>query len=146
MLLNLFTNIKIVYNKVNKWVIFMYNDTNTNKIGKMIKRERSRLGLTQAELGKKINVSKQTISNWENGNRIPDTFSLEKLSKIFGVTVDYLLGNEETDMERLEKNLQALDPRIQQAYRSLQKMDEEDLNFTLELIKMIENKNKNKKG
>lgn len=113
-----------------------------NKIGKAIKKERIKLGLTQSELGDILNVSKQTVSNWENGNRTPDTTTLEKLAQLFHVSVDYILGREKTDMERLEENLARLDPRIQQAYRSLQSMDEEDLAMTLELIKVIESKKK----
>ena len=121
----------------------MSNILNTNnKIGKAIKKERLKLGLTQSELGDILNVSKQTVSNWENGNRTPDTTTLEKLAQLFHVSVDYILGREKTDMERLEENLARLDPRIQQAYRSLQSMDEEDLAMTLELIKVIEAKKK----
>lgn len=48
--------------------------------------------MTQAELAKKINVAKSTISMWEKGVRSPDTTTLGKLADIFHVSTDYLLG------------------------------------------------------
>ena len=56
-----------------------------------IKNERLTKGLNQPELAKILNVTKQTVSNWENGNRIPDTITLVKLADYFNVTTDYLL-------------------------------------------------------
>ncbi|MFL8711280.1 helix-turn-helix domain-containing protein [Clostridioides sp. GD02377] len=57
-----------------------------------IKEERLKLGLNQVELAKKFNVTKQTVSNWESGNRIPDTLILTKLADFFCISVDSLLG------------------------------------------------------
>ena len=63
-----------------------------NKIGKFITEERKKQKLTQAKLAEKIFVSEKTISKWENGNGIPDTKSLELLSKIFEVSLNELLN------------------------------------------------------
>lgn len=63
-------------------------DTIKNKI----KEQRLLLELNQEELGKRLNVSKQTISGWENGYRTPDLDMIDKLSNFFGCTTDYLLG------------------------------------------------------
>lgn len=59
---------------------------------------RESFGLSQVDLAKKMNVSKQCISNWENDNVQPSIEMLEKLSDFFRVTTDYLLGRtaEET--------------------------------------------------
>ncbi|EKN42875.1 DNA-binding protein [Clostridium botulinum CFSAN001627] len=46
-------------------------------------------------MAKFLNVSKQTVSNWENGNRIPDTLTLSKLADFFNCSVDYILGRSE---------------------------------------------------
>lgn len=48
--------------------------------------------MSQVELAKKLNVTKQSVSNWENDNIQPSIEMLVKLSKIFGVPTDYLLG------------------------------------------------------
>ena len=54
-----------------------------------IRKERK---LTQKELGRLIGAAQNTICNWENAKREPDQESLSKMSKLFGVSVDNLLG------------------------------------------------------
>ena len=54
-------------------------------------RLRLAAGLTQAELGEKLNYSDKSISKWERGDAVPDVFVLKQAAEIFGVTVDYLL-------------------------------------------------------
>lgn len=63
-------------------------------IGRLIKELRIDMKLTQTELAKKLNTTQDTISLWELGKSYPDIFSLVKLSKIFNVSTDYLLGLE----------------------------------------------------
>lgn len=63
-------------------------------IGKLIKELRIEMKITQTELAKKLNTTQDTISLWELGKSYPDIFSLVKLSKIFNVSTDYLLGLE----------------------------------------------------
>ena len=57
-----------------------------------IKELRQAGGWNQVDLAKKLNVTKQTISNWENDNIQPSIEMLMRLSKIFNVSTDYLLG------------------------------------------------------
>lgn len=52
-------------------------------------------GFTQVALAKKLGVSKQAISNWENDNIQPSIEMLIRLADVFGVTTDYLLGRED---------------------------------------------------
>lgn len=56
---------------------------------------RTGAGLTQAELGSKLNYSDKTISKWERGEAIPDAYVLTQIAAIFGVTVDYLLSSHD---------------------------------------------------
>ena len=56
---------------------------------------RSGAGLTQAELGEKLNYSDKTISKWERGEAIPDAYVLTQMAEIFGVSVDYLLSSHD---------------------------------------------------
>ena len=51
-------------------------------------------GLSQEEIGEKINVSRQTISKWENGQTTPELEKLIELSKIFDIPIDELIGND----------------------------------------------------
>ena len=48
-------------------------------------------GMTQAELGEKLNYSDKSISKWERGDVTTDVFVLMQIAEIFGVDVDYLL-------------------------------------------------------
>lgn len=57
-------------------------------------------GLTLEEVGKEINVSNQTISNWEKGKTQPDIQSLIHLADLFHVTIDYLVERED-DIQNL---------------------------------------------
>ena len=53
---------------------------------------RSAKRMSQVELARMLGVSKQSVSNWENDNIQPSIEMLIKLSKVFSVSTDYLLG------------------------------------------------------
>lgn len=57
-----------------------------------IKELRTSLGLNQIQFGRKLFVTKQCISNWENGNIQPSIDMLIKISQTFSVSADYLLA------------------------------------------------------
>lgn len=63
-----------------------------------IKELRKAFGVSQVELAKALNVSKQCVSNWENDNVLPSIEMLVKLAEYFNVTTDYLLCLENKDM------------------------------------------------
>ena len=57
-------------------------------ISKQIKKYRLNSKLSQEDLAEKVFVTRQTISNWENGKNYPDINSLVLLSTLFGVSLD----------------------------------------------------------
>ena len=61
-------------------------------LGQRIREMRSACGWSQVDLAKKLSVTKQTVSNWENDNIQPSIEMLVRLSDVFGVNTDYLLG------------------------------------------------------
>ena len=61
-------------------------------LGAKIFELRTSFGWTQVQLAQKLNITKQTVSNWENDNIQPSIDMLVKLSKVFNVSTDYLLG------------------------------------------------------
>ena len=63
-------------------------------LNERIKELRLANNLTQVELAKDLNVTKQCVSNWENNNIQPSVDMLIKLAKYFSVSCDYLLGIE----------------------------------------------------
>ena len=62
--------------------------------GEKLKEIRKRFGFTQEELSELINVSRQAITKWERDEGLPDITNLQELSKLFGLTIDYLLSND----------------------------------------------------
>lgn len=62
---------------------------------KLIKLRRQS-GLSQKELGYKLNVTRQTVSKWELGQTTPEMDKLVSLSKIYGITLDELTSEEES--------------------------------------------------
>lgn len=63
-------------------------------LGLLISKLRKQKNLTQSELAKKLNVSNKAISRWESGVGFPEITIFPELSRIFGVTVDYLMTGE----------------------------------------------------
>lgn len=57
-----------------------------------IKELRLSLGINQVQFAKKLNVTKQCVSNWENANLQPSIDMLIRISRTFSVSTDYLLG------------------------------------------------------
>ena len=68
-------------------------------LGSRIKELRKEFGLSPVELAIRMEVTKQTISNWENENIQPSVDMLVGLANVFNVTTDYLLGLD--DVPRL---------------------------------------------
>ncbi len=69
---------------------------NAKITGANIAAFRKKLGLTQAALAEKMNISNKTVSKWENGQGYPDIVHLPMLAKCFGVSVDELLAEEKS--------------------------------------------------
>ena len=73
-----------------------------NILGKRIELERTRLGLNQIELAKKLNLSSSaSISQYESGDRIPSDDIKLKLCELFDCSLDYLVGK--SDIRNPEK-------------------------------------------
>lgn len=60
------------------------------------------LSYTQEELAMKLNVSRQTISNWEIGESVPNLEQAKKLSNIFNISLDELAGNDMSSLIELK--------------------------------------------
>ena len=65
------------------------------KMGKQISRLRKENGWTQQKLAEQLNVSPQAVSKWECGEAVPNIDILERLSKIFNVTIDFIIKAQE---------------------------------------------------
>ena len=74
------------------------------EIGKKLKNARIDAGLTQEKAAEEIDVSRQTISNWENEKSYPDIISVIALSDLYSVSLDELLKGDQKMAEHLEES------------------------------------------
>jgi len=70
---------------------------NLEKTGRFIQSRRQALGLTQAELGERLCISSQSVSNWERGETLPGIDILLELADIFDCSVDAILHGGQRD-------------------------------------------------
>ena len=64
------------------------------KLSEKIVRLRKEKGWSQETLAEKLNVSRQAVSRWEGATACPDATNILQLSKLFGVSADYLLNDD----------------------------------------------------
>ncbi len=67
-----------------------------SQLGGRIKQLRKNAGMTQSELASELGISASAVGMYEQGRREPDNNTLRKLCSVFGVSVDYLIGDPET--------------------------------------------------
>ena len=72
------------------------------EIGRKLKEARQMSGLTQENVAEKLNVSRQTISNWETEKFYPDILYVLQLSDLYQVSLDELLKGYERMIQHLE--------------------------------------------
>lgn len=60
---------------------------------------RKKAGWSQEELAEKLNVTRQSVSKWEGAQSVPDIDKILQLSRLFGVTTDYLLKDDQGEPE-----------------------------------------------
>ncbi len=72
---------------------------------------RKKAGWSQEELAENLNVTRQSVSKWEGAQSVPDIDKILQMSRLFGVTTDYLLKDEQAEPEYTENDTSSL-PRI----------------------------------
>lgn len=75
------------------------------EIHKKLKEARTKSGLTQEQVAEKVMVSRQTISNWENGKSLPDIVSVMNLSDLYQISLDELLKGDQKMREKMKKDV-----------------------------------------
>ena len=88
------------------------------KLGENILKFRKKSGLSQEELGEKVDVTRQTISNWELGETSPNSDQLKALSQALNVSVDELLDN---DIENVVVNRLKITEKQQKSIKKILK-------------------------
>ena len=113
--------------------------------GTKLKKLRQDSNMTQEELGKKINTSRSNIANYENDKNMPSVDILEKLSKIFNCSIDYLLGK--SDIRNPNKiDINDMDIAFSTGIKGLNKENQEVLKNIMEGLLAKQEKEKNKEN
>lgn len=77
---------------------------------------------SQREIAKLLNISQGTYNNWENGRTQPSIEQLIELSKLFSVSVDYLIGNtDEYGTVQITETITSEDRALLKAFHELKK-------------------------
>ena len=63
--------------------------------GEKVKEARKEAGLSQEQLAEKLSVSRSAVAKWESGKGMPDVGNLKVMAQLLGVSVDYLLAEDE---------------------------------------------------
>ena len=71
----------------------------------IFKENRKRLGFTQEEIANKLMVTPQAVSKWEGASAMPDIALLIPMSRLFGITIDELLGNYTKSSDEISDEL-----------------------------------------
>lgn len=81
--------------------------------GNKLKELRINRGMSQEQLGNMIGVTKGNISSYETGRTFPREEKLRAIAKIFNVSFDYLLGDEQSEADLIKsKSLEIIDEAI----------------------------------
>ena len=78
--------------------------TENINVGQKLQMARNKQGLTQEQIAQQLQVSRQTISNWENNKSYPDIVSLITLSELYQISLDQLLKGDKAMIEHLSKS------------------------------------------
>jgi transcriptional regulator with XRE-family HTH domain len=106
------------------------------EIGRRIRSKRKELGLTQKELGAKVNLSEASVSKYESGKvEEASTTKINEFAEVLGVDIGWLLGIENTQKEK---------PATIAAHFEGEEFTEEELNEINNYIQFVISKRKNK--
>lgn len=103
-------------------------------IGQRIAQKRKELGLSQEALGEELGVSRQSIYKWESDAALPEVEKLVTLSRLFGVSVGWLLGVEEGAAEQSATPEQAAAPEQTAAPEQSGELTEAQLKMVEEIV------------
>lgn len=104
-------------------------------LGDRLKQARKKAGLSQKEVAQAVNSTEKTISNYERDYRDPDTVTLSKLSDLYDVSTDYLLGRKPKNMSKLDETLNEAIEELKNEETLLLMKDEDIDEETARLIK-----------
>lgn len=111
---------------------------------KILKEERVKANLKQAELGEKIGLSLQAISGYEQGTREPKIEVLIKLADVFDLSIDQLVGRVSPNITNNNYLMQTSDYEEQHLLQMFRGLSNEDQNKVIAITKTLHEMSKEK--
>ncbi len=74
------------------------------EVGERLKARRNELNLTQDQVAESLGITRQTMSNWENGRSYPDIERVIGLSELYALSLDELLKGDQKMVRHLQEN------------------------------------------
>lgn len=99
-----------------------------------IRTKRRELNMTMKQLAAIVGVTEAAISHYETGRREPDPDMLNRIATALGVTVDYLIGRDNTESE---KQKQTPAERRAEAKQLIESMDEEQYQAAVKFLRFL---------
>lgn len=93
-------------------------------------------GVTPYQVSKATGVAQSSLSDWKNGRSKPKYEKMLAISDYFGVSVDYLLGNEPKEKTPAEADV-TFDDFTYAMYGEAKELTDEDKNMLLEMARML---------
>lgn len=78
------------------------------RVADKIKNARIQKGYTQEQVAENLLVSRQTISNWENGKSLPDIMSIIKMSELYELSLDEMMKGDKALLKKVERDVGAV--------------------------------------
>ena len=103
-----------------------------------LKKLRNKMELSQAAVAEKLGITQQAYANYERGARHPDLEMLIKLSALFNVSVDFIVGK--TDISNSNAELQGIDTVLYDEIKDLTNDEKQDVLFYVRFKKAQKNK------
>lgn len=101
------------------------------QFGTRVKELRRKSGLSMEQLAEELGITKSRVNMWENNGTIPRGDVLKQLAKYFNVTIDFLLGNDDTS------ELSTYNTKLNSLQRNLGKLNETELSKAEGMLKAV---------
>lgn len=111
-------------------------------LGAHVAKTRKTLGFTQKELADRLGVSQQAVFAYETGDRRIPVFVIDKMAKIFGVTIEALLGSSSPAPGRKHR----LSPKAVRHAERLQALSKSNQRFVVKIIDSLEERRGREQG
>ena len=107
-----------------------------------LKKLREAKGITQLEFSRAIGAAPSTVGMWEQGRRTPDSDTLTRIAQYFGVSIDYLLGNDtpsyynDPEVAAMAEELRTR-PGLRVLFDASKDLRKEDIEFVLQMVERM---------